>query len=343
MSGEAKGARGGFRIFFILIITAIVLAVLAAGAGLAGYAWLDSQFAKDGPKTADHQSRIVMLKRGSHLRKIANELEQAQAIDNARFFEWAVRIDGGENSLKAGEYSFASGASINEIYAKIRAGKVLQHPVTIPEGWPSVMAAEIINQADILTGDPVEPPEEGSILPETYLVQRGMDRGKLVAEMRRAQTRLIDDLWPNRDPDLPFDTKEDAIILASVVEKETGIASERPHVAAVFVNRLKRGMRLESDPTIIYGVTQGRPLGRGIRRSEIDAVTDWNTYQMDGLPKTPIANPGADAIRAVLNPPETKDLFFVADGSGGHVFSSSYREHERNVVRWRQIEREKPQ
>ena len=341
MSEKPKRGRGGFRIFLTFLVTAIVLAVAIAGAGLAGYAWFNNKIAENGPQTPDNQPRIVVLERGSHLGRIADTLEAEGAVTDARFFEWAVRIDGGENALKAGEYAFPSGASINDLYRQIREGRVLQHPVTIPEGWPSVMVADIINEADVLSGDPVEPPAEGSILPETYMVQRGTDRAELLDKMRAAQDRLLADLWAARDPDLPFQTQEEAIILASVVEKETGIAAERPHVAGVFVNRLKRGMKLESDPTIIYGVTQGRPLGRGIRRSEIDAVTDWNTYQITGLPKTPIANPGADAIRAVLNPPETDDLFFVADGTGGHVFASSYREHQRNVARWRQIERER--
>src|SRR5690606_17673758 len=193
------------------------------------------------------------------------------------------------------------------------AGRVLQHPVTVPEGAASLIVAQILNEAEALSGDPVAPPEEGSVLPETYMVQRGTDRAALVARMQAAQDALLAELWPNRAPDLPFDTQEEAIILASIVEKETGVAEERPRIAAVFVNRLRRGMRLESDPTIIYGITNGEgPLGRLIRRSEIEARTPYNTYQIDGLPVGPIANPGIESLRAVANPATTDDLYFVA-------------------------------
>jgi len=339
----AERKPGGFRIFLIFSLTAIILAAAAGGAGLLGFAWLNQQFARPGPETADGAPRVVTLERGAHLRGIAETLEREGAVEDARLFEWAVRLDDGGAALKAGEYAFPSGASINALYAQIREGRVLQHPVTIPEGWSSVLAAELINAAEVLSGDPVDPPPEGSLLPETYMVQRGTDRAALLDDMQAAQRRLLDEIWPQRDPDLPFDTREEAIILASIVEKETAVPEERPRVAAVFVNRLERGMRLESDPTIIYGLTQGRPLGRGLRRSEIDTATDWNTYQIDGLPKTPIANPGADSLRAVLNPPETNELFFVADGSGGHAFAESYRQHQRNVARWRQIERSRSQ
>jgi len=199
-----------------------------------------------------------------------------------------------------------------------------------------------VNTTEVLTGDITRLPPEGRLLPETYLVDRGTSRQAVIDRMEAAQDALIADLWPNRADDLPFDTPEEAIILASVVEKETGIAHERPLVAAVFVNRMRRGMRLQSDPTIIYGLTQGEPLGRGIRRSELDSTSNpYNTYQIDGLPPTPIANPGREAIAAVLNPPDSAYLFFVADGTGGHAFSETYAEHNRHVARWRRIERER--
>jgi UPF0755 protein len=175
-------------------------------------------------------------------------------------------------------------------------------------------------------------------MPDTYEVIRGESRQAVIERMQAAQAAVIAELWPGRAQGLPFSTPEQAVVLASIVEKETGQAEERPQVAAVFVNRLRLGMRLESDPTIIYGITQGRPLGRGLRRSEIDRHTDWNTYQIDGLPPTPIANPGRDAIAAVLNPPPSRNLFFVADGSGGHAFAETYQQHLQNVARWRAIE-----
>ena len=202
------------------------------------------------------------------------------------------------------------------------------------------MAAEAILASEVLTG-PITPPPEGSILPDTYQVQRGDSRAEVVVRMRLARDQLLDELWANRQPGLPITTPDQAVILASIVEKETALPAERPRIAAVFTNRLRAGMRLESDPTIIYGVSKGRPLGRGIRASELARKTIYNTYQIDGLPPTPIANPGREALAAVLAPPKTKELFFVADGTGGHVFANSYEEHLRNVARWRALERKK--
>jgi UPF0755 protein len=192
----------------------------------------------------------------------------------------------------------------------------------------------------VLTGSAPVPPE-GSILPETYEVRRGDDRAAVLQRMSAAQTRLLAQLWPKRQPGLPFATQQEALTLASIVEKETGVAAERPRIAAVFVNRLRKGMRLESDPTIIYGLTRGQPLGRGIRQSELTLATPYNTYLISGLPPTPIANPGRAAIAAVLDPPSSDELFFVADGSGGHVFAATFEAHQANVARWRQVERER--
>jgi UPF0755 protein len=219
--------------------------------------------------------------------------------------------------------------------------------VTFAEGLTSAMIAETLMQADVLEGE-ITPPPEGTLLPETYQVVRGTSRQAVLDRMTAAQTEVLDRLWEGRAEGLPFDTREEAIILASIVEKETGVPEERGRVAAVFVNRLKRGMRLESDPTIIYGVSGGVPLvnaageRRTIRRSELDnADNPYNTYQIAGLPPGPICNPGADSLAAVLNPAQTDDIFFVADGSGGHVFAATLAEHNRNVAQWRRIERER--
>jgi UPF0755 protein len=216
--------------------------------------------------------------------------------------------------------------------------------VTVPEGVTSAHAVAILARHPVLTGSAPVPPE-GALLPETYDVQRGDDRAAVLNRMMEARDKVLVDLWANRQAGLPISTPEEAVILASIVEKETGIAAERPQVAAVFVNRLRRGMRLESDPTIIYGLSKGEPLldaagrRRGLRRSELERPNPYSTYQIDGLPPTAIANPGVDSLRAVLNPPATADLFFVADGSGGHVFARTFDEHLRNVARWRQVER----
>lgn len=202
----------------------------------------------------------------------------------------------------------------------------------------SEVVAQILAQSDVLSG--VAPtPAEGTVLPETYDVRRGDDRATVLRRMVTAQDRLLASLWADRRPDLPLRSPEQAVILASIVEKETGKASERPKIAAIFLNRLRKGMRLESDPTIIYGLTGGKPLGRGLRLSELQRRTAYNTYLIDGLPPTPIANPGRAAIAAVLDPPELADLFFVADGTGGHAFAATLAEHEKNVLHWREVER----
>jgi UPF0755 protein len=200
------------------------------------------------------------------------------------------------------------------------------------------MIYDIVNSDPVLVGDAGSVPQEGSLLPETYLYTRGATRAELIARMREAQIKLVDSLWNNRAPNLPFRTPQEALTLASIVEKETSIPEERRHIASVFVNRLRLGMKLQSDPTIIYGISKGYPLGRGIRESELNGYTPYNTYVIGGLPPTPICNPGKNSIAAVLNPEDSNDLYFVANGTGGHSFTPSIAEHERNVARWRQIE-----
>jgi UPF0755 protein len=330
--------KGGFvRLILWLLTSLLVLALLAAGAVYGGYRWLQAEFVRPGPAA---EETVILLPRGTGLVRISAQLEAAGLVSDARLFRAAVTLDGGDRALRAGEYSVPAQSSMAQIYQLLRSGVTLQHPVTFAEGLTSAMIVAALQQADVLTGEIAAIPAEGTILPETYLVDRGTGRQVVLDRMVAAQQSLLDELWPHRAEDLPFETRDEAIILASVVEKETGLTSERAEVAAVFVNRLRRGMRLESDPTIIYGITGGEPLGRGIRRSELDSTDNaWNTYQIDGLPPTPIANPGAESIAAVLNPAESRALFFVADGTGGHAFAATYAEHQRNVARWRQIER----
>ena len=282
----------------------------------------------------------VVLARGSGVGGIAGELKDAGVISSASLFVLMARISGATGDLKAGEYEFAKGASLARVLADIRAGKVVRHSLTIPEGWTSGMVVDALAARSELTGVVGEPPE-GSVLPETYELQRGETRAAVLARMRAAQDRALADLWAGRQRDLPLASPEAAVVLASIVEKETGVASERPRVAAVFINRLRAGMPLQSDPTIIYGLTRGRPLGRGIRASELAGQTPYNTYRIAGLPPTPIANPGRAALAAVLDPPATRELYFVADGTGGHAFAETYAAHERNVARWRALERAK--
>ncbi len=293
-----------------------------------------------GPRAKSGEVTSVTLERGSGVGQIGRALQDAGAIGSSGLFSFAARLTGAADELKAGEYEFRSGASMASVLADVRAGKVVRRQITIPEGWTSGMVADAVNAYPELTGVAAEPPE-GSILPDTYQVRRGEDRAGVIQRMRDAHDKLLAELWAARQPGLPLSSPAEAVTLASIVEKETGVASERPRVAAVFVNRLRDGMMLQSDPTIIYSLTKGRPLGRGIRASELAATTPYNTYKITGLPPTPIANPGREALAAVLDPPKSSELYFVADGSGGHAFASTYEQHQANVVRWRQIERDR--
>lgn len=321
----------------------LVAAALAASATvslflIAALAWAWSVYYAPGPSARAGDTTIVTLPSGSGVSAIAATLKSAGVIKSVDMFKAAATLTGADRKLRAGEYSVPSRASLKSVLALLTDGKVVRHFVTIPEGWSSAQAVDILNREPVLTGTIAEVPEEGTLWPETYEVARGETRQAVIARMQRAASENLAELWARRSPNTVVKTPQEALILASIVEKETGIASERPRVAAVFSNRLRIGMRLESDPTIIYGITKGRPLGRGIRLSELQRDTGWNTYLIDGLPPTPIANPGRQALEAVLNPPRSQDLFFVADGTGGHVFASTYEQHLLNVSRWRAIE-----
>jgi UPF0755 protein len=310
---------------------------LAACLGLAAL-WTGWALLGPGPHGGSGGLVDVVLPRGAGVGDIAETLKAAEVIRSESVFIAVARATGTAGGLKAGEYEFRQGMPMARVLADIRAGKVVRRMITIPEGWTSAMAADAVARSAVLKGD-FTTPAEGALLPETYRVERGQQRQAVLDRMAAAQDRLLAELWPARQQGLPFKTAREAVTLASIVEKETGVAAERPRIAAVFINRLRAGMRLESDPTIIYGITQGRPLGRRILASEIAAKTAYNTYQIDGLPPTPIANPGRAAIAAVLNPPKSSELFFVADGSGGHVFASDFETHKANVARWRAYQR----
>jgi UPF0755 protein len=259
-------------------------------------------------------------------------------VRSGALFAAAAQVTGAARELKAGEYEFAARAPLSEILRKIRAGEVVRHHITIPEGLTSRQAVAILMKSDVLTGQVAAPPE-GALLPETYEVTRGEERAAVLQRMIVAQDNLLKTLWARRQAGLPLATPAEAVTLASIVEKETAVPSERPRVAAVYINRLRRGMRLEADPTVVYGVNGGEPLGRGLTESELLTPGPYNTYLMAGLPPTPIGNPGRAALAAVLDPPATEDIFFVANGQGGHVFAATYEAHLRNVARWREIER----
>jgi len=307
---------------------------------IAALIWGWSVYYAPGPSARAGDTTIVTLPSGSGVPAIAATLKESGVIRSIDMFKAAASLTGADRRLRAGEYEVPTKASLRSVLKLLTDGRVVRHLVTIPEGWSSAQAVDILNREAVLTGT-VEVPAEGSLWPETYEVSRGETRAAVVARMQRAMTENLAELWAARGPTTVVRSPEDAVTLASVVEKETAVASERPRVAAVFSNRIRLGMRLESDPTIIYGITKGRPLGRGIRQSELAADTGYNTYLISGLPPTPIANPGREAIAAVLNPPRSEDLFFVADGTGGHVFARTFDEHVVNVARWREIERRK--
>jgi len=322
-------------------------AVLAGAAALFAFFYFTSAIARPGPFS---EPRAFVVERGASGASIADKLEAEGFISDALLFRIATRLEGG-SSLQAGEYEIPANASTRQIVELMSNGDALQHAITFPEGITIAGVMRIIEESDVLTGDMPEAPPEGSILPDTYHVARGMTRTALLQQMREAHDEAVAEIWASRQPNLPLATPADLVNLASIVERETGIASERPLVAAVFINRLRRPMRLETDPTIIYGVCLRHPdrcrdgrlvdaqgNRRTIRQSEIDLNTGYNTYRIDGLPPTPISNPGRAALEATANPAESNAIFFVADGTGGHIFASTLAEHNANVARWRAIE-----
>lgn len=321
----------------LVFIAICGLVTFGLGLSIAAYSFVNYRYERVPEGQA--QTQIFEVKRGTGLSQIANDLERTELIDSADIFKLVTKFNGGEANFKAGEFEITTPINMRGIYETLSEGKAVLYPVTIPEGRTTAQVMNIFANVPTLINDNPVVPQEGTLLPETFLTPRNMTYSQLLAQMRADQEAVLDELWAGRQKDLPIRTRQEAVILASIVEKETGISGERDKVAGVFINRLRLGMRLESDPTIIYGLTKGEPLGRGIRRSEIDRKTDWNTYQIDGLPITPICNPGREAIAAVLNPAETEAIFFVADGTGGHVFAKTLAEHNRNVRQWRQIER----
>jgi UPF0755 protein len=313
-------------------------ALIGALTGLALLAWAMIEARKPGPLTAD---KTVVIAREDDGGPIADQLEREGVIDSSLWFSAMTLLDGSRGALKRGEYAFKAGASMRQVEAQLVSGKVVLHSLTIPEGLTSDQVVQRLRDNDVLVGDVREPPREGSILPETYKFARGETRQALLAVMAKAQAKMIDDIWAKRAPDLPIKSPGELVTLASIVEKETGKQDERPRVAGVFVNRLRRHMKLESDPTIVYGLVFGKgTLGHSISKAELEQATPYNTYIISGLPPGPICNPGKAALEAVANPTATKEIFFVADGSGGHAFAETLDQHLKNVARWRQIEKD---
>jgi UPF0755 protein len=313
----------------ILVILALGLAAVAANFVLG--------WTRAGP--LDHETTIIVPD-GASLSSMADKLEDEGAISSARAFLMRARFLGGRDAIKAGEYKLPKGASNAQILKILQGGKTINYLLTVPEGMPSILVHERLMANEELTGA-VPVPAEGSVMPDSYAYQKGETRAAVLKRMQDAMSSFLAEQWAKRGRDLVVRSPQEAIVLASIVEKETSIPGERPLVAGVYANRLRSGMMLQADPTIIYPITKGKPLGRRIRKSEIAAVNDYNTYAMIGLPKGPIANPGRSSIEAVLHPMPTRDLYFVADGKGGHIFAETLEQHNENVRKWFELRRQR--
>lgn len=329
-------ARNQFVIFANFIFTLLIVVGLSTGLVLC-YA----KYKYEGPGPLN-ELRTILIKPGSGVSEISAQLESEGFISSAKIFVGGVNYAGQAKELKAGEFEIPAHASMRQIIDILVNGRSIEHSFTVPEGLTVYQVFDRLKNNDMLTGDlPEQLPLEGSLMADTVNFVRGTPRSEIVRRLQSGQEKLIQDIWKQRAPDLPLKNINEMVTLASIVEKETGVASERPQVAAVFYNRLKINMRLQSDPTVIYGVFggKGKPAGQPILRSQLDTPTPFNTYRINGLPPSPIAIPGKDALKAVANPPHTDALYFVADGTGGHVFSRSLDEHNANVRRWRELER----
>jgi UPF0755 protein len=314
----------------------ILAAIVALALLVAGWAFLGGWYGS-GPLAKDVS---FIVPDGSSLRSVAEKLEKEGAIASAGGFRLRARLLASDDPIKAGEFRLPKGASPSQILAILQSDDVIRRFLTIPEGMPSIMVQERLMAQPLLTGS-VAVPAEGSVLPDSYDFERGESRQAVLDRMQAAMKRELAALWAKRRPGLVVKTPQEALILASIVEKETGKPSERRLVAGLYSNRLKQGMLLQADPTIIYPITRGKPLGRRIRQSEIQAVNDYNTYTMVGLPKGPITNPGRESIAAVLDPAKTDALYMVADGTGGHAFADTLEQHNANVAKWFALRRAK--
>lgn len=333
---RSRGARHPLVVAGNAVFTVILILALVLGGGVY---WGKQKFEEPGPLQAE---KIVNIPRGLGVRDIAELLAREGVIDDPWVFVGgaaALKLRG--EDLKFGEYQFAKGASARAVAQTMIDGKVVQHQLTLAEGLTSEQIVARLLENQLLTGNVKEIPREGSLLPESYRFTRGTSREELIQRMQASQRKLLQEVWDRRMADLPVKTPEQLLVLASIIEKETGKPEERTRVAAVFVNRLKQKMKLQSDPTIIYGLVGGKgALGRSILKSEISQPTPYNTYVIEGLPPGPIANPGRASIEAAANPARTKELFFVADGTGGHTFSETYDQHQKGVAKLRGLEKD---
>ncbi len=306
--------------------------------GMGVFYWFLSSFTNPGPLKQEKEVQII---KGMNLKTISAKLEEKGMIRQDWVFEWMLRIRQDGDKLQAGQYRIPAYASMEDIYQKLKSGEVNIISVTVPEGLTSMEIYQLLRQeSDLIEDHSHFSPEEGRYLPNTYHIKSGSSIYSVFERMKNAQKEYIDILWQEaQKKDLPFKTPEEMIILASIIEKETGKLEERALISSVFINRLKKGMRLESDPSVIYGLTKGKKLNRGLLKSELKQFSNWNTYLIKGLPETPICNPGLDSLKAAINPAKSDYLYFVANGKGGHFFSKKYKTHLENVRKWRKIER----
>jgi len=312
-----------------IVAGAIAALALLAAVVLGNLAFGSAQVEKD---------TAFIVPSGATLTAVAHKLEDEGLVTSADGFLLRAKLLGSSDPIQAGEFRLPAGIGQGGILDTFQHGEVIRRFITIPEGTPSILVYEKLMAEPLLTGE-IPVPEEGSVLPDTYAFERGQARTAVLARMQAAMRNYLAEAWPKRAPDIAVDTIEEAVTLASIVEKETALPKERRMVAGLYSNRVKEGMFLQADPTIIYPITKGKPLGRRIRQSEIAAINDYNTYSMAGLPKGPITNPGRESIAAVLNPAETDALYMVADGTGGHVFNSDYAAHQEAVDKWFAIRR----
>ena len=335
---RSRRSKSQVVVFLNFLMSTVVLLSIAAFAA----AWFGkATFEGPGPLTT---SDTVLIRPGTGASEIAAQLERNGMISDARIFRLGLRYYGNDGAMQSGEYEVKAGASMHEIMNLLVSGRSILHSLTIPEGLTVAQAFRRIAAAEELDGEmPGELPPEGALAADTIRFTRGMKRQEVIDRLTADQKALVESVWQRRSADIPVADINEFVTLASIVEKETGRADERSRVAAVFINRLRQNMRLQSDPTIIYGIFggEGKPSDRPIYRSDIDTPTPYNTYTINGLPPGPIAIPGRASLEAVANPSQTDDLYFVADGTGGHVFATTLEEHNRNVARWRQIERER--
>lgn len=325
----AAGGRLFLRLFVLVVIC------LSGGSVFSFYSLLYEQ-------SDVAESTVILVEKGESLNQIARRLKQDNLLNSIAVFKVAARLSGKSTQLKAGEYRIPARASAKEILDILVSGQTVVRRVTVPEGKTSRQIFELLMQTPGLFGDLPDPPPNGALLPETYVFSYGLPRKVILERMLSGMNKTIEELWPLRDPDLPYTTKEEALALASIVEKETSVPAERPRIAGVFVNRLRKGMRLQTDPTVIYAVTDGTmELKRRLTHKDLRTDHPFNTYVNKGLPPAPICNPGRESIRAVLQPQKTNEIYFVADGTGGHVFSRTFEEHKRNIANWKRARRKK--